>query len=293
MRHRNFLAILSLITGLLAGLGIAQPQNSAMAEPVDAYASVTEGINYQWVNDPLSQFMALTPGMVLHRINGSWFNAPDVPLEAQSWAEQGKSLFGPSTPIFVGNHTICTLAVTGLDAAGNKIGITAGHCGTTGDIVQSADTWRAGGRGVVVHQNQQLDYSIIRFDKNSVISNAYNGAVVTSLGGGVGDGAVVCKQGIATGRTCGPSLTTQGQTNWSHVCAMQGDSGAGLVDGGRLIGIVRGAMFSGMACSSPVQGIMFSPLMSTGIDTILADIATLPDGTPGRGFQLVDAPTAQ
>ena len=106
--------------------------------------------NYTMRTDLPAQVMALTPGEVLHRVPGSWFNQPAVPVESQVTEDQGKSLFGPGTPIYLGQDSMCTLAVTGVDAEGRKIGITAGHCGDVGDAVRSADSFWVGEAGTIV-----------------------------------------------------------------------------------------------------------------------------------------------
>ncbi len=40
---------------------------------------------------------------------------------------RGKSLYGPGTPLYVNQDTMCTLTAAGTDAAGRKVGLTAGH----------------------------------------------------------------------------------------------------------------------------------------------------------------------
>ncbi|MDO4908688.1 MAG: S1 family peptidase [Corynebacterium sp.] len=284
MRSRLLAAVIATICAFWAVF----PAPKAAAD-VKIADSVPADFNYHWVNDPLSQILALTYGNVLHRINGSWFNAPDVPQEARDYAAAGKSLFGPSTPIFVGSHATaaCTLTIAGTDEYGNKVGISAGHCGNVGDYVFSADTWKTNAHGQVVYKNPTLDYVIIKFEKNTVVSNSYNGQTINSMGGVPLTGDMVCKQGIATGNTCGMTLAVEGLSNWSQVCAMWGDSGAPVTEGDRLVGLVSGSVQGALACQSPLQGIFFSPMKSVRMDQILVDMNTLPEGVPGRGFRLV------
>lgn len=181
--------------------------------------------NYTMRTDLPAQVMALTPGEVLHRVPGSWFNQPAVPVESQVTEDQGKSLFGPGTPIYLGQDSMCTLAVTGVDAEGRKIGITAGHCGDVGDAVRSADSFWVGEAGTIVADGSNDDYSVIEFGSNAEISNSYNGVTVNGIGGRTTNLQEVCKTGVATGFTCGLVWTADERLTMSQLCAMQGDSG--------------------------------------------------------------------
>lgn len=271
MRARLIL-VLSILCSLIL---VLIPTQNQVGTQASAYAVELppQDINYEWKTDPLSQFMAWTPGPVLHRVNGSWFNAPDIPQEARTYAREEKSLFGPSTPIFIGDTNFCTLTIAGIDSNNNAIGITASHCGNIGDTVVSADTWRTGVTGIVTEKNPSLDYLIITFGKGAIVSNSYNGTTITSMGGKPEDGTILCKTGVATGYTCGNSISTSGALNWAHVCSMQGDSGSPLTQDNRLVGLIRGAAINNFPCTTPLQGILFSPVMSVRMDQILVDMA--------------------
>lgn len=245
--------------------------------------------NYWWKNDPVSKVMAGKPfaNYVLHRVEGSWFDAPRIPEESNQQLAQGKSLYGPGTPIFVGNDALCTLTVAGTDSSGRKVGITAGHCGEVGEPVTSADSWQAGPSGTVVHRNEALDYSVIEFGSNAEVTNSYNGVTVTEVGGAPQPGDVVCKQGVATNHTCGATLTTTPQMNVNHVCSMVGDSGAPVMQGGRAVGMVNGGMMPrpySFECVTPWQGALHAPVASARMDAVMNDINLA--GAPGSGFTL-------
>ncbi|MCQ9353108.1 S1 family peptidase [Corynebacterium sp. 153RC1] len=243
------------------------------------------GPNYMWRNDPVSSIMALTPGPVLHRAPGSWFNAPDVPEASKAAEAQGKSLYGPGTPIFVAEKSMCTVTATGTDAQGRKLAITAGHCGSVGDTVISADSWKLGPSGTVVAQGTNLDYAVIELGSNAQLTSTYNGVTVTDHGAQA-QGEILCKQGVATGFTCGVVWANQSAMALSQICAMRGDSGAPILNGNKVVGLVNGGMFpdQNLACATPLQGPLFMPTQSTDFNKVVKDLNAR--GGVGAGFQL-------
>lgn len=242
--------------------------------------------NYTVRTDLQAQIMALTPGEVIHRVPGSWFNQPAVPADSKATEAEGRSLFGPGTPIYLGQSSLCTLAVTGTDADGRKIGITAGHCGKPGDAVRSADSFWVGDAGTIVSNGADDDYSVIEFGSNADISNSYNGVTVNGLGGKTSNLQEVCKTGVATGFTCGLVWTADERLTMSQLCAMQGDSGGPVIVNGKVVGLVSGGVLPNhdLSCRTPLQGPFFMPSLSVNMDRILAEME-LQDG-PGRGFTL-------
>ena len=243
----------------------------------------------RWVNDPLSKFLAGKPAeeFILHRVPGSWFDAPRIPEESNGHLAQGKSLYGPGTPLFVGDSGICTLAVAGTDAQGHKVGITAGHCGAEGDYVASADSWQVGNSGTIVASNPDYDYSVIEFGSNAEISRSYNDVTVDEIAPGPRFGEQVCKNGVATGHTCGVHYGEARGLQFNQVCATLGDSGGPLLVGNRLVGVISGgANPTGLdlSCRSPLQGFVHVPTMATDATTIINDINA--KGSVGAGFQL-------
>lgn len=245
--------------------------------------------NMRWVNDPLSKILAGKPteDFVLHRVPGSWFDAPRIPEESNEYLSQGTSLYGPGTPLFVGDSGICTLAVAGTDAQGHKVGITAGHCGTEGDYVASADSWQVGNSGTIVASNARHDYSVIEFGSNAEVTRSYNNVTVDEIGVGPRFGDQVCKNGVATGHTCGVHYGDAEGIQFNQVCASLGDSGGPLLVGNRLVGIISGgANPTGLdlSCRSPLQGFLHVPTMASDANTIFADLDA--HGGVGAGFQL-------
>lgn len=246
--------------------------------------------NYRWVNDPVSRIMAGKPSAdwILHRVPVSWFDAPRIPEESMIVQDQGASLYGPGTPVIINKSKVCTIGVVGTDAEGRKVGITAGHCGDPGEKVWSADSWQVGASGTVVTSNKLHDYSVVELGSNTQISRTYNGVTVNSIGGPTRPGDILCKQGVATGHTCGNVWTADEEIHISQLCAMVGDSGAPVMAGDRMVGLVSGGVLSDQrfSCRTPLQGQLFMPTVSTSMDVVLQDMDTR--GGVGAGFRLAD-----
>src|SRR5699024_12863584 len=96
---------------------------------------------------------------VLHCAPGSFFDAPRVPEESNKAMTEGKSLYGPGTPIYINDETLCTLTMAGTDADGRKGGGTAGRCAEVGARGASADSWQLGRSGSVVPQTDGPDHT--------------------------------------------------------------------------------------------------------------------------------------
>lgn len=271
-RHHRTLRgrILRGAAGLLASLGMA--------------AGLGVGAAGQAAANPMGSLdSALTatgqPGP--HRVPGHYFTSPTAPAEQQRI--KPRALLGPSTPIMVGD-SICTLSVTGIDAAGNKVGITAAHCGVPGSPVRSLDAPEAGVIGKVVKFGN-LDYSVIRLRPDVQLTRNYGRVALNRIGGPApAVPNTACKTGVATGTKCGPVLGHLGQTFVSHICASLGDSGAPVYAGGRLVGILNGGFQPLPSCTTPLQGPLHSPAVSTSWDAIAADMNAL--GGSGAGFRL-------
>ncbi|STC69892.1 S1 family peptidase [Corynebacterium pilosum] len=275
-------------------LGVTQGPVLTNPNPIGLNAEeeplpVTTNQNYWWRDDVVSKVMAAKPfaDYVLHRVPGSWFDAPRIPEESNQVMTNGASLYGPGTPIYVGEDALCTLTMAGTDADGRKVGITAGHCGEVGEAVSSADSWQIGPSGTVVSKNEYLDYAVIEFGSNAEVTNTYNGATAYSVGGEPQPGEIVCKNGVATGETCGMTLVTAEDIQVNQVCAMVGDSGAPVFHRGRVVGMVNGGVLPrpyNMECNSPWQGALHAPTASTRMDAVVADLNA--QGGVGAGFTL-------
>ncbi|WP_165165443.1 S1 family peptidase [Corynebacterium qintianiae] len=269
MVRRHLLA--SVAAALLVIAGVAQaPSAQAQEDP-----------NYIWRTDPVSKVLAGKPMVdrVLHRVPGSFHDA--APIAPEAWEAQqarGKALYGPGTPIYVGDESICTVAVAGYDVRGRMVAVTAGHCGSEGQPITSADAVGVGHSGRIVAVNRELDYAVIELGPNAEVSRTYNGVTVNHLGAEPRAlGQVVCKSGFASAQTCGLTWFDDGHTNLNQVCAMQGDSGAPLLAGDALVGIINGGILNA-PCQTPLQGPLFSPTSSARIENII--------GAMNNGFRL-------
>ena len=163
---------------------------------------------HEVADDPVSKILGASPGPVHKRVDGVWFSSPTAPAEADRLAAQGRALMGPGTPILVGNgdgRAVCTLTAAGRDSADRLIGITAGHCGGPGAEVRSMDAVGAGVVGAVQRVDATFDYSVLVLNSRAVPASTYGDTRVASVGELPKPGEIACKQGVATGRSCGPT----------------------------------------------------------------------------------------
>lgn len=255
--------------------------------PITAHAQADP--NYHWRTDPVSKVLAGKPQAprVLHRVPGSFFDAHPAAPGARAAVGRGKSLYGPGTPIYVGRDGMCTVTAVGYDNAGRRIALTAGHCGNIGDRVAAADSLEAGWSGTLVRKNPHLDYGVIELGPNTELTASYNGTTIRSTGGFARTGDQLCKNGYASGITCGPTWVADQHRQYTQVCAMAGDSGAPVYSGTRLVGMVNGGILPreiNLECMTPLQGGIHAPTVSANIDAVLADLNRAPG--PGTGFRL-------
>ena len=171
----------------------------------------------------------------------------------------------------------CTLTTVGHDAAGRLVGLTAGHCGDPGDEVYSEQDPGAGALGRFVHSDKELDYAVLQFDPGSVTPvNRVGNLSITGVGGPAQFPSIVCKEGRTTGNTCGLAygdVFASSMETWSQMCVMEGDSGAPVVVGSTLVGMVNA--YLAVAC--------FGPEVGTNMSSIMGDIDSR--GSVGSGFR--------
>ncbi|WP_459611060.1 S1 family peptidase [Corynebacterium urogenitale] len=265
---RRVLAAMSMVLTVLAGAVVtpaAQAQSALPSSPAQAW----------------DQFLTVTGEPGPHRVAGHYFTSP-VPPKAQEKIRP-QALIGPSTPILVGDNA-CTIAVAGYDNAGNKVAITAGHCGKPGAGVISADAAEAGKIGTFVRAGAP-DYGVIKLNPNVQLTNSYGAARISKLGGPLpASFAQACKTGISTGTTCGPVIGSSGPYILAHVCGSHGDSGGPFYRNGRLLGIVSGGVGNLPSCTTPLQGPLHAPTAAVSWNTIKAGLDA--NGGVGVGFRL-------
>lgn len=170
----------------------------------------------------------------------------------------------------------CTLTTIGNDAAGRLVGMTAAHCGQVGDLILSEAQTDAGVLGRIVSSDDTLDFAVIQFDPSRVIPvNRVGNTTITSVGAPVSFPTIVCKEGRTTGRTCGWVYGDVFDTRetMTQLCVIEGDSGAPVVVGETLVGMVNAYML--VPCVGPEIG--------RNMDQILAILAA--GGGIGAGFR--------
>lgn len=200
-------------------------------------------------------------------------------------AEPGRPVLGGGSGLIISSEPghmsemaiQCTLTTIGHDGAGRLVGLTAGHCGTPGHEVYSEQDPGAGVLGRFVHSDQELDYAVLQFEPGRVTPvNRIGNVSITGLGGPAQFPAIVCKEGRTTGNTCGIAYGDVFASNietWSQMCVMEGDSGAPVVVGSTLVGMVNA--YLAIAC--------FGPEVGTNMSTIMDDINGR--GGIGSGFR--------
>ncbi|MEV4236623.1 MULTISPECIES: S1 family peptidase [unclassified Nocardia] len=188
----------------------------------------------------------------------------------------GPSVLGGGSGIVVNDQGVCTLTTIGHDAAGRLVGITAGHCNDAGNTVTAEANRDAGVVGTFAYSNRDMDYAVIAFDADKVVPvNRVGNTTITGLGGPAQFPDVACKEGYTTGQTCGLAYGDLDQTNtwtWTQICVLPGDSGAPVVVGTTLVGMVNG--YLRVPCLGPELG--------ANIATIIDDINAR--GGIGSGF---------
>nr|WP_232542380.1 S1 family peptidase [Nocardia bovistercoris] len=199
---------------------------------------------------------------------------------ATATAEQPPAVGGGSG-IVIDRQFGCTLTTVGYDAADRLVGLTAGHCGEPGAEVLTDAAPNRGTVGRIVHTNHELDYAVIEFAPGAIRPSARVGALtILDTGAAASFPTVVCKKGRTTGTTCGITwgdLAGRPADTWTQLCVLEGDSGAPVVVGTRLVGMVNA--YLGIGC--------FGPEVGTDIDAITADLNARAD--VGAGFRPVAA----
>lgn len=155
----------------------------------------------------------------------------------------------------------CTLTAIGHSRNGNKlIGITAGHCGTPGQRVYSEVYQNRGQIGTITYSTADLDMAIIEFNRNVVPRRTIKGLTLTRIDPRpVQFPTIMCKTGRTTGHTCGVTWLSDNKTHFSQMCVIEGDSGAPVTVGSRLVGMVNAYYFT--ACIGPETGTNIGPIL--------------------------------
>lgn len=190
-----------------------------------------------------------------------------------------RAVIGGGSGIIIDGQFECTVTTIGHDATGRLVGLTAGHCGNRGSRVIAEADPDAGQIGTFAYSNHDLDYAVIQFDPAKVIPvNHVDAITITNLGLPATFPQLVCKEGRTTGNTCGVAwgdiFGTATQT-WTQLCVVEGDSGAPVVSGTTLVGMVNA--YLAVACVGPEVG--------TTITAVTSDLNAR--HLPGAGFRPV------
>ncbi|MCM6778078.1 S1 family peptidase [Nocardia sp. CDC159] len=173
-------------------------------------------------------------------------------------------ILGGGSGIVIANTTECTLTTIGHDAAGRLVGLTAGHCGEPGQSVVSETDPNAGVLGRIATSNRDLDYAVIEFDPRRVAASDRVGSVsITGVGAPAQFPATVCKKGRTTGTNCGivwGDVFARGTETWTQICVLPGDSGAPVVAGSTLVGMVNAYLAVG--CFGPEVGTTWAAIQA-------------------------------
>ncbi|MEU8901512.1 S1 family peptidase [Nocardia sp. NPDC048505] len=183
---------------------------------------------------------------------------------------------GGGSGIIIDNQSQCTLTTVGYDRDGRLLGLTAGHCGDAGAQVVTEANPNFGVVGRFVYSNPELDYALIEFTPGKIDPVARVGdTTITGMGAPAQFPAVVCKKGRTTGTSCGVvwgPLRAAHHETWTQLCVLEGDSGAPVMAGSTLVGMVNAYLAIG--CLGPEVG--------TNMSAISADLEAR--GEVGAGF---------
>ncbi|MBF6213640.1 trypsin-like peptidase domain-containing protein [Nocardia puris] len=192
-------------------------------------------------------------------------------------AAPGPPAIGGGSGIIINDTFECTLTAVGYDNAGRLVGLTAGHCGDPGNEVFAEVDRGAGVIGRFAYSNPDLDYAVIQFQPGAIIPvNRVGNVTITGIGAPPQFPMIVCKEGRTTGNTCGVTWGDVFRTNvetWTQMCVVEGDSGAPVVVGTTLVGMVNA--YLAVAC--------FGPEVGTNMDAIMNDLNGR--GGVGAGFR--------
>ncbi|MFB8282356.1 serine protease [Nocardia colli] len=184
---------------------------------------------------------------------------------------------GGGSGILVDSRVGCTLTTIGRDNAQRLVGLTAGHCGAPGATVVVEGDPAGAAVGRFAYTDHTLDYAVIEFDEQRVTPvNHVGGTTITEMGGPAQFPAIVCKRGSTSGTSCGVvwgDVRATATETWTQMCVMKGDSGAPVVIGSTLVGMVNA--YLGVGC--------FGPEVGTNISTIMNDLNAR--GEVGAGYR--------
>ncbi|GGK61480.1 hypothetical protein GCM10011591_37240 [Nocardia camponoti] len=154
-------------------------------------------------------------------------------------------VLGAASGIVFDNNSTCSLTAIGHDRAGRLVGITAGHCASTGAQLKAERDRRAGVIGTVAFSDdaEYFDFAVLELDVSKVIPvRTIGGTTVAGIGAPPAPGSTVCADGRTTGRNCGLVWGELEGTSINQYCSQPGDSGGPVVVGDQLVGMNQGRL---------------------------------------------------
>lgn len=200
-----------------------------------------------------------------------------------------KAAVGGGTAIVFGGKYGCTMTAVGYDRGGRLVGLTAAHCAKGGHYNVSLRNNRAAGViGRVSVLSKGGDFAAVTLDRSKVRPvRSVGPARIVGVARFPAFGVNVCKMGATTGFTCGPVLQDGQARSTGYVCAASGDSGAPVLRGNRVVGMLNGGQYvGGVAIQCPFGGFpIHSPMVATKMTAILASLNR--HGRVGAGFRVI------
>ncbi|MEV0436492.1 S1 family peptidase [Nocardia sp. NPDC050413] len=200
-------------------------------------------------------------------------------------------VLGAGSGIVFDNNSGCSLTAIGHDNAGRLVGLTAGHCASTGAKVGAEQALHAGVIGTVAFSDDgdYLDFAVLQLDASKVVPTRTIGqTTVAGLGPAPAPGSTVCSDGRTSGRSCGVVWGELEGNSINQYCSQPGDSGGPVVVGDRLVGMNQGRLTGlgpvdfDVPCTNGANPI-HSPAYFQPIQVIL-DVVNRAGGV-GAGFQ--------
>lgn len=210
----------------------------------------------------------------------------------------GKVSFGPGDSITSDGGppagSWCTVAAVGYDDLNNLVAITAGHCTTRPNqhqevflsgktdigaigTYETINTIWPGFPSTQFPANSSKDYAVIKLDTNKITprNTTPNGTLINAIGPApVPWRDIMCKYGQVSLTTCGLVMNYENTTIRSWATIIPGDSGGPVTIDGKWVGL-----------NSAVNPLVAPPFQFTGVEGILADIASQGPNTIGIGFE--------
>lgn len=203
----------------------------------------------------------------------------------------GNAVVGGGSGLVFDNNAVCSLTAIGYDNAGRLVGLTAGHCASTGALFGAEQFLDAAVIGTVAYSDdgKGVDFAVLQFDPAKVTPvRSIGPATIAGLGAAPAPGEPVCTSGRSSGFDCGVVWGSLQGSTINQSCSKPGDSGGPVTVGDRLVGMNQGRLTGlggvgfNIPCLSGANPI-HSPAFFAPIDQILEAVDAT--GGVGSGFQ--------